>query len=1086
MIRPALVLAAASCLALATVPALAAEEREFLDFNTQFNGSSWLITGAGVTDAPAINVVPYPDHISFSSNGTKSGYFIPGASAAAFDGAWIADFSFLLPRRAYDVELNFSGLNADDRVVLLLNGAAIGNATIYSATGAGQHSFAPGAASQPFTFTQTTSGSVTGDASFIIGDKDPRGPNVLELSVNNTGTTFVGAPVIPLGTPPDGTVARVLGTISWKADYQIRPYPNPAGNLVDVDDDPHGWYNAVDFDNQGIIGIARNGWLTNRTGATLTSAGTIDNQGRFDIANSGTVRVSSGRLDNAGTVTVSGLLSVGARVQGSGSSVFTVNAGGTLEAGGKSALVDLPALENRGTVSVADSARVSVNALDNQGRVEVGGGGILTYFDQLNNQAGGLIDVQAGGLLETGIDLGRPADADSPAATNQGTLNVHGGTLNLARLDNQGQLAVLDGGSALVEEDLTNGASARLYVVGLGSRLQAASLNNQGLVDVTGELDLALPGPGVTIGSSNEGTITIGEGTTPPGPGPDDGGIGYGGVLTIGTSLGNFGSIAVMGLGRIDVARSGSVSGNGMGGNQTGSFFALNGGTLNINGTFDENSISCDGGIVKGRGSIGASAEVYATNGCSLRMGNSPGTLSILGYLSMDASSEIEVEIASPDDYDRLATDGTVALDGTKVRVKFTDGYLPDANDDFAWLTGRTIYGRDSLVYDVPYDDWQYGYYTDYGSGTATTHLQLAANGALNLGGGPQAGGVIGAGQVAYVAPPGYYPSYDNGGLLDNSGAVHNRAGAEFVNLGSLSAAPGSLANRAGAWFVNRGHFLNEAGAAIDNAGTFYNHATGVLDNQGALHNAVEGRFVNRGLLTTGGAATLLNEGHFENHGEVVNTGDIENRGLFEVTEGATLHGASFPLYSGIYTQLAGETRVNGRMDQDSLFIGAGRLSGNGQIYGRVYVGADGVIDPGNPGEAGWLSAFRNGVTLDGGTLHIDIASETLYDVLVADQQFLAHNATLEVSLLGGYKPEAGNLFDFLVTSGGNPALADAFVERRLPALGPDLAWQFAYLPDIGTLRLEVVAAVVPAPATLPLFVTGLAALAARARRRRR
>jgi hypothetical protein len=295
-------------------PLMAADEAVTTVFGTDVVPTQWLITGAGVEAAPARSTPIHPGFISFTSNGTRDGQFIPGASAAAFDGAWYADYSFALPRRAQNIVIDFFDLGVDDRVVLLFNGSPLGNATISERTGAGQHIFEPGEPSSSFTFTQTTEGSLYGDDNplFIVGDKDPRGKeNVLRLSLNNTGTPYPWSNAIPLGANPDGTVARVRGSVSWTEDYQIRPYPNPQGEVVQVDDDPHGWYNAVSFVNGGAIVVDAGGTLTNRSGAWLDNTGTIQNNGHIILQGQySSLPYSSlqnfGKLDVAGQVEESG------------------------------------------------------------------------------------------------------------------------------------------------------------------------------------------------------------------------------------------------------------------------------------------------------------------------------------------------------------------------------------------------------------------------------------------------------------------------------------------------------------------------------------------------------------------------------------------------------------------------------------------------------------------------------------------------------------------------------------------------------------------------------------------------------------
>jgi hypothetical protein len=1088
-------------------PLLAADEVETTVFGTDVVPTQWLITGAGVTDAPARSTPNHAGFISFTSDGTRDGLFIPGASAGAFNGAWYADYSFAIPRRAHDITFDFFDLGVDDRAVLLLNGSALGNATIFGATGAGQHTFAPGEAASPFTFTQTTEGEVSGDDNslFIVGDKDPRGKeNVLRLSVNNTGNTYPGSTAIPLGGGTDGTVARVRGSVSWTADYQIRPYPNPQGNAVEVDDDPHGWYNAVAFDNDGAIQIVVGGWLTNRAGATIFSKGLIDNKGRFDVADSSTLNILGGSFQNNGSLTVDGNVLDSVGIRNGAASTLTINGGGTLsyspvdgggrfvsegvvlnrgkfETAGEGAEVFLDVLQNYGTFAVGAGAYASALTVSNDHQIFVEGeGATLDYGKLLVNHQGGLIDVRSGGRLDERMDV---SEGYGFEASNFGVLKISGGGFaDISRLDNDGQVAVLDGGDMVVANDFVNGSLGEVYVVGLGGRLQTGRLENHGRIEVSGNLVLDMPFPGVLLADYNDGVITVDDGEAD--------GISYGGSLFIGQGFMNEGSVTATGLGKIEVAGTGHVTGGYFGASPGAVFSALDGGTITVNGTFDENAVYCSGGLIKGRGTFGANAEITSVNGCSVRMGTSPGTLSILGNLNMDSTSEIEVEIGSPDDYDHLLLGGEGNFDSTQVRVQFVDGYLPDEPDIFAWLIGNNLSGSTTLSYGGLPSNWTiWSSPNDNG-----VEISMRASDAANLGSGNMPEDVVnGAGQVAFVDQP--ENPYYNIRLLDNSGAVHNRKGSWFQNYG------GTLLNRAGAWLVNRGQFRNEFAGSVQNFGTFYNHATGVVENFGDFLNAAGGRLVNRGLITSASGSIFRNEGHVDNRGEIVVGEDvfeksgIENSGLFEIAAGAVVRDNGSG--SSSYKQLGGETRVNGVLNANEIIFYGGRLTGIGQVEGDVTMAdaflADGTttgtIDPGDILGTGTLSVTGN-VTMR--ILHIDLASAALYDVLAIDGAIIGTDlpATLEVSLLGGYRPGLGDGFDYLTAlNTASFSSLGSFANMILPALDPGLAWSAYEFAGFGGTRpgyrIEVVASAVPAPGTLGLLGTGLGAVLIRLRRRR-
>ncbi len=1095
----------------------AADEVATVYFGTDVVPNEWLITGAGGTNVPAVLVTPYPQFISFSSTGTATGQFIPGASWVAFDGAWTADLSFELPRRAQDVYLDFFDLYADDRVVLLFNGVAIGDGTMNGDVGVGQHTFEPGDQAQSFTFSQTTEGRIDDRKAFILGDRDPRGKeNVLRLSVNNTGTgtRTSAAQALPPGSN-NGTVARVRGLVRWTEDYQIRPYPNPADNLVDVDDDPHGWYNAVNFVNDGAINVVSGGSLENRGGAQLQNFGQIGNDGQMILnglyyglpgarfVNNGAITLA-GSMVETGTFVNNGTLGLlqGADYTFSGTGLanrfsninliynqgtFTIEGPDTDYAGNLNAGIGL---NNPGTLTIRNGAEASENILNNgsivivgdaflsgsignnefadvnvladgafagelrnEGTVTVDTGGRVTTLSGYNQGINSLISVGSGGTLA--INLG--------TFVNEGQRNVEnlrvsaGGTLLVERksatLDNVAGMIMISG-SATTLGTVHNGNV--IDIEQGGQFLARGAVQNQDIISVhdAGSL-LEIRGSSGTLDNQAGGRVRV----------SNDG------IMLINGGARNDGAMTVGSGGRLAVTSRWIVSGQGTIG-------VTNGGWLVVDGEV-RNVIECGaGGILSGHGIM----TTVTSQGCSWRPGNSPGTLTIAGDVSMDGDSSIEVEIGSPDDYDRLAVGGAASFaQGAQVNVSFVDGYLPDERDDFAWLSGQHITGAGGLIYQVPYEGWSYGGFTD---GAGTTHISMSSANAVDLGGGLNPGVVIGSGQVAFVETTGLYTDYQNGGVFDNSGVVHNREGSLFFNPGTFSSAPGSLVNRAGAWFVNRGQFINDVGAPLENAGTFYNHATGVLDNQSTITNGPGARFVNRGQVSN--SDTIVNAGRFENRGEIANHGDFGNRGEVAIAAGASLHG-------GNYTQTAGRTQVdaNGVLAAYMIFTG-GTLGGNGRLEGELYLGqgygnegfTTATLDPGDPLAAGRVELAGN-FTLDG-ILHIDIAGAALHDVLAVDGTLTSRDSTLEVALLDEYDPQLGDRFDFLTARSSGAAAG--FAHLLLPGLDPGLAWVTRYVDDgiLATYGLEVVASEVPAPASVGLLASALGIAAARMRRRAR
>ncbi|MGD0771076.1 MAG: PEP-CTERM sorting domain-containing protein [Tepidisphaeraceae bacterium] len=179
--------------------------------------TNWVITGGGAIDAPAFAYAPLSGISVYSSTGA----FVNGGSNAQFNGFWYADAYFQIPSNASSVALDFSTLQADDRVVLELNGTILGDYFLngYESnpplTGLGVMSFPPGPPDVPYTFTGISSGIVTNG--FILG-----GDNDLRMIVNNTGEALLTAPTVNGGP----THAQLTAFVSYSV-----PEPSSLGIL---------------------------------------------------------------------------------------------------------------------------------------------------------------------------------------------------------------------------------------------------------------------------------------------------------------------------------------------------------------------------------------------------------------------------------------------------------------------------------------------------------------------------------------------------------------------------------------------------------------------------------------------------------------------------------------------------------------------------------------------------------------------------------------------------------------------------------------------------------------------------------------
>ena len=243
------------------------------------------------------------------------------------------------------------------------------------------------------------------------------------------------------------------------------------------------------------------------------------------------------------------------------------------------------------------------------------------------------------------------------------------------------------------------------------------------------------------------------------------------------------------------------------------------------------------------------------------------------------------------------------------------------------------------------FDNTQYGYIYNFGS---LTNNGIIYNGYLKneVQGRLTNYGTINNGKNHFIG------GFWNYGRLDNYGLIFTSQDRSLHNYGTLRNYSGGR--------IEIGSLVNETGRSLTNYGAM---SIDALNNSGTLGNYGSLNFRSGG---------LNNTGTFRNYGTINNEiRTIDNSGTF-INIG-TIGDSVF----GNYRQIAGLTKNMGTMRQYSIEIDGGILSGTGTITaitpspnGKVTIGTDGIINPGNP--AGTLTI--NGTFSSSGTLLIDIA----------------------------------------------------------------------------------------------------------------
>lgn len=1094
---PGLVRVVVTVLGASTSAAQAVPFPTTVTFST-YEAHKWFISGAGAFDEPATAVQGVPGVISFSGSGTRAGPFITGASAGAFDGLWWADYQFQVPEDAENIHLEFSGLQADDRVVLVLNDSLnIGNQVGFGPGGAGTHAFewvSGHPDNQSFTFSNATSGDVFGSGAFKRGED-----NSIRLVVNNNAQRPLTGDATGFCCAGDSTVARVSGAITYDS-YQIAPNPNIL-ETIDVDVDPKPHYNAQNFLNKGTIEIA--GTLENRSAGILNiymgelrlSGGAYWNYGVTKVEALGKVDghgfvslMAGSSFDVNGVLSLAGgyeermeiwsdaRLSVG-KSFGAIATVSTLQNDGTIEIGtyGQltvSSFVNREAVSNRGRIGV-DGGTV-----DNQGQItnaseeatlKVSGTGTLQNHNELSNygrlenfgtyQNFGLLkswhQVLNGGHFENTGTVFIDHDVSNPSGfVNLGTLtNKHGGQIHLinsefvqtaGHFDNSGLLNQSPGGAIrIMGGDMINwqqGAILNSEIIEIGA---SARLENRGHLKLS-------------VGAIIDGTLSnerSGEPSSPALIDMIDGAY----VVLRGNFVNNGGEVNI---------RSGATIAGGI--------YSQSSGLTTINGSV-QSDVWLEGGVLTGSSHIAGSIVHFGPDAI-VRPGNSAGTMFIVGADVRVDGATLDIEIADYNNYDRIAVIGGFSMfNGARVNLQFLPGYEPDLNDRIEWMPNTFVMGADTSIYKSTglSPEWMIVNPPDPVVATSLwTPLayQISATSAFGF------ATVVPSAAIAYNS----LTPFLNISQLSVDGALANLASAALFNSGSLDV-------QSSGRLTNRGQITNSSGSTLSNAGRLENRVGGTVTNSGSIRNS--GTLINDGLIenTAVGeiknqtAGTLSNRGLFEQMGTLLNDGQLVNASpssIFHVRDAGAVRGM------GTYIQQGGQTRVDGMLAASLLDIQDGTFSGVGTVQGQMTAGSGAVIAPGN--SIGVLTVDGNLVT-NGNAFEIELHYSGSDLLKLLGDLDVTGGGDVNYLLGDGYLPTAGEHFDWLQVSGATTGDFDAldFSIFMLDALGnknpwsapSGLIWQTHFDGSVARLEFTSVAAPVPVPYSFVLFASGLVGL---------
>lgn len=435
---------------------------------------------------------------------------------------------------------------------------------------------------------------------------------------------------------------------------------------------------SATFNNSGTVDVAAGGII--RLAAGGTHSGSFGGQGIVEFSGGTHTLLNGVSLNNIG---LGGTLASSVDYSIQGSSTYyggiMTGAGKTVLNGPSTVIYGLGlgggrVLDNQNTMNFkGDYNNIYVaeggGSLDNHGTiVKSEGTNSSSIYTQFNNY--GSVDVQTGALRLAG------GGTHSGSFSGAGVVEFTGGTHNLlptARLEN----IALGGGSLNASGDYTvagtatfydgkmtgtgrtilNGASSVEYYLGLES---GRVLENRNVLDFKRD-NSRIYGEGSV---DNAGTVR------------KSGGTGYSYIDAV---FSNTGTVDVQSGTLMLQGQSANFHNDGVVLTETGAVLMA--------GSIDNTA----NGILSGTGTIALNGGTLTNEG-QINPGNSPGTLTLDGNLILNSSSQLNIELAGLNNYDKFIVTGQAILGGS-LNLYALNGYQPNLGDSFDFLLFGSVSG---------------------------------------------------------------------------------------------------------------------------------------------------------------------------------------------------------------------------------------------------------------------------------------------------------------------------------------------------------------------------------------------------------
>ena len=791
---------------------------------------------------------------------------------------------------------------------------------------------------------------------------------------------------------------------------------------------------------------------------------TVNGGGRTGIwglsgSGTGLVKTGSGRLLMRGPSTYTGGTYIDGgilEVEGSGGlGTGTVSFGGAATLHGANAWLendfDLDATATLDT----DTYLLLNGAISGAGSLVKSGTGELT-LNGVNSYTGGTT-ISAGKLV---LGNGAPATLGSGTVINNamlvlnrggdftlgnsfsgtGTLEKRGdGTATLSGANTMSGTTTLLGGTLQIGDGTSGGGIGSSSIVAQSGTTLAFNRSNQVTFSgvLSGDGGLAQKGSGTTVLSgenSHAGTTKITGGTLQVGDGATSGKLGSGNVENAGTLSFNRSDIvtvanAISGTGTFEQAGSGTTILTGTS-SYTGAT-KVSAGKLVVNGSIaSSSSVTVDAGATIGGSGTIADTTIYGT----LSAGNSPGTLTVDGDLTLDNGSTSVFELGTPGvvggpTNDLVVVNGNLTLGGTLETPDAVTGYYRLFNvsgvvsgsfhtlptDAFistavANQVNLLIRNNNQLLQFWDGSDTSGNGTVDGGTGTwnASNGNWTGAPGEATINGGwsgevgvfaGTAGTVNAYGQLAFQGLQFSTTGYQLvGGILALSGNPYGNEKASFVNTDNgVTATIGSVIADGD---MNELDKLGLGTLILTGENTYTGKTTissGTLQlGDGGTSGSVAGDIVNNSVLTFNRSDdALVIGGYIGGTGRVEQNGDGKTTltGANYYTGGTTINAGTLELANGGSIKgdvlnnsklVFNNTEANGEFTGDITGTGTVTLTGNSTVLMSGDIGHSGgtTIDSGSVLQIGKseTTGTLSGNVSNSGTLAFDRSDDSTFD----------------------------------------------------------------------------------------------------------